>query len=82
MKLRAVLLAIGLAGLLGGCTDVDVDLFGGDEAPDVAVQPNGCTAQGCPQAQQFCVARGYQPGTDGYNRCLVSVEQNLRNGTR
>ncbi len=83
MKLHAALLAAGLAALLGGCMDVDLDPFGGgDDSSDVAVQPNGCTPQGCPQAGQFCTARGYQAGTDGYNRCLISVEQNLRKGVR
>ena len=42
------------------------------------VAANGCTAAGCPQAPSFCVARGYHPGSDGYVRCIVSVEQNLR----
>ncbi|HEY0107655.1 MAG TPA: hypothetical protein VGB91_16360 [Rhizomicrobium sp.] len=81
MRLRAAILAIGIALTLGGCADFD--LFGDDgDAPPVATAPNGCGAQGCPQAPQFCVARGYQPGTDGYNRCIVSVEQNLRKGAQ
>jgi hypothetical protein len=84
MRIRAALLALGLAVTLGGCMEVDIDPFG-DDTPDAASaeQPNGCTAEGgCPQAAQFCVARGYQPGTDGYNRCIVSVEQNLRKPAR
>lgn len=44
----------------------------------VAPAANNCTPEGCPQAAGFCTARGYQPGTAGYQRCLVSVEQNLR----
>ena len=44
-------------------------------------RPSACTTEnGCPQAAQFCIARGYQQNTDGFNRCLISVEQNLRNG--
>ena len=82
MKLHAILLAAGLTLLLGGCEDVGLDLFGDDSPPPVAAEPNGCTAQGCPQAPQFCVARGYQPGSDGYDRCIVSVEQNLRKGAQ
>ena len=77
MKLRAAILAIGLASLLGGC--MDVDLFGDDDTA-AAVSPNGCTAQGCPQAPQYCLARGYHPDTDAYRRCVISVEQNLRKG--
>lgn len=72
--MRTALFALGLclAAGLGGCTDF---VLFEDEAPAYA---NGCTEAGCPQAAQFCVARGYQPGTDGYNRCIFSVEQNLR----
>ncbi|MEJ0027532.1 MAG: hypothetical protein WDN01_16020 [Rhizomicrobium sp.] len=40
----------------------------------------GCESSGCAQAPQFCVARGYAPGTASYDRCLVSVTQNLRRG--
>ncbi|MEJ0027531.1 MAG: hypothetical protein WDN01_16015 [Rhizomicrobium sp.] len=76
MRLRAALLAIGLAALLGGCTEM---LFGEDDS-SATMAPNGCTAQGCPQAPRFCQARGYQPDTDAYRRCLVSVEDNLRKG--
>ncbi len=78
MKLHVVLLASALAALLGGCSD----LFEDDDAPVATAQPNGCSAQGCPQAAQFCTARGYQAGTDRYDRCIVSVEQNLRKGTQ
>ncbi|MEJ1967998.1 MAG: hypothetical protein WDN03_05050 [Rhizomicrobium sp.] len=51
-----------------------------DSAPSPAAArvPGACTAVSCPQAANFCTARGYQPGTDGYDRCLISVEQNLR----
>ena len=78
MKIRAAVLVIGLSALLGGCTDVD--LFGDDDTASATVSPNGCTAQGCPQAPQFCQARGYTPGSEAYQRCLISVEQNLRKG--
>jgi|GEM_PF-6136854 hypothetical protein len=78
MNLRAGLVVIAFAALLGGCEDVT--LFGDDSSDSTAPMANGCTAQGCPQAPQFCQARGYTPGTDGYERCLVSVEQNLRKG--
>jgi len=81
MKLHAALLAAGLTAMLGGCADVDLDPFGDDDAAVVA-EPNGCTSQGCPQAAQFCTARGYQPGSEGYDRCLISVTENLRKGTR
>ncbi len=78
MNLRAGLVVIAFAALLGGCEDVT--LFGDDSGDASAPMANGCTAQGCPQAPQFCQARGYTPGTDAYERCLVSVEQNLRKG--
>jgi len=78
MKLRIAIAAIGLTLLVAGCEDVDADIFGGGGDSAATVQPNGCTAQGCPQAAQFCTARGYQAGTDGFNRCLISVEENLR----
>jgi len=74
MKNRAGLAVIGLALFLGGC-DPEWDPFGDDQS---AVLPNGCTAAGCPQAATYCVNRGYSPGTDRYNRCIVSVEENLR----
>ena len=74
MRARILLTTIFLAAGLSACTDGD--LFGDDMAP----LPNGCTSASCPQAAAFCTARGYQPGTDGYDRCLVSVEENLRKG--
>ncbi len=49
----------------------------GSAAP-APVSVDGCTPSGCPQAPRFCAARGYQPGTDAFHRCLLSVEQNLR----
>lgn len=56
---------------------------GGSAGPAASpVMANGCTSNGCPQAPNFCVARGYQPGTDAYSRCLISVSQNLRNARR
>ena len=87
--IRTLLLAgvLGLGLGLGGCADIGLEqgflthAFDSDE-DDAAVAANGCTAQGCPQAPQFCVARGYTPGTDGYQRCLISVEQNLRKQNR
>ena len=84
--IRTLLLATALGLCLGGCADVGLEqgflthAFEGDE--DATADANGCTAQGCPQAPQFCVARGYTPGTDRYQRCLVSVEQNLRKQNR
>lgn len=45
--------------------------------PASSVARTACTSETCPQAVQFCTARGYRPGTDGFARCLVSVEQNL-----
>jgi hypothetical protein len=84
--IRTLLLASALGLSLGGCADILPEqgflthAFDADEDADVSA--NGCTAQGCPQAPQFCVARGYTPGTDGYQRCLVSVEQNLRKQNR
>ncbi|HXC55549.1 MAG TPA: hypothetical protein VNU97_09650 [Rhizomicrobium sp.] len=41
-----------------------------------------CDSQALAQAPQFCTARGYQPGSDGYRRCLVSVAENLRAARR
>ena len=71
MKRFAGIVIVGLALLVGGCEDVS--LFGDDDdAPVADVQPN--TAQ----ASQFCQNRGYQPGTDGFSRCLISVNENLR----
>jgi len=77
MRIRITLAALGLALCLGGCDSLMYDPFGDDTA---AVQPNGCTAAGCPQAATYCVNRGYAPGTDRYNRCVISVEENLRKG--
>ena len=86
--IRTLLLAtvLGLGLGLGGCADFGLEqgflthAFDSDE--DAPADANGCTAQGCPQAPQFCVARGYTPGTDRYERCIVSVEQNLRKQNR
>jgi hypothetical protein len=83
MRRIAGILIIGVALLVAGCEEVSFDPFGDDDdtaTTTAAVQPNGCTEQGCPQAAQFCQARGYQPGSDGYARCLVSVNENLRRG--
>jgi hypothetical protein len=80
--LLAALVSIGLSA----CSDLGLPeegflthAFDSDEAPP---SPNGCTAQACPQAPGFCTARGYAPGTEGYRRCLVSVEENLRRQSR
>ena len=78
MRIGPKLAVIGLALLLGGCDSIMWDPFGDDTA---VVQPNGCTAAGCPQAGTYCVNRGYSPGTDRYNRCVISVEENLRRGS-
>jgi hypothetical protein len=78
MRIVFTLAAMALALGLGGCDTLMFDPFG-DDAP--VVQPNGCTAAGCPQAATFCVNRGYSPGSDGYNRCVISVEENLRKGS-
>ncbi len=84
--IRTLLLTGVLALGLSGCADFGLPeqgflthAFDSDDAPADA---NGCTAQGCPQAPGFCVARGYTPGSDGYARCIVSVEQNLRRASR
>lgn len=79
MRIRAVLAVASLALTLSGCADIDLDPFF-DDGDTAAVAPNGCTAQGCPQAAQFCQARGYAPGTEAFDRCLVSVNENLRKG--
>jgi hypothetical protein len=76
MRIRIGFAAIGLALCLSACDTLEWDPFG--ENADVA--PNGCTTAGCPQATQYCVNRGYTPGTDRYNRCVLSVEENLRKG--
>lgn len=76
--IRTLLLVSALALGLSGCEDVSLD-FGDDSA---AALPNGCTAEGCPDAPKFCVARGYTPGTPDFERCVASVEENLRKGNR
>jgi hypothetical protein len=73
MSVRTLLVTIFFAAGLGACADFS--LFDDD-----AATPNGCTTAGCPQAAQFCTARGYRPGTDGYDRCMASVEDNMRKG--
>ena len=88
-----VLLAALAVGGCASMTDRIIARVGGPErgfltpaiftdagaAPDrPAEAANGCTAAGCPQAGSFCIARGYATGSDGYARCVVSVEQNLR----
>jgi hypothetical protein len=73
MAARILLVTVFLAAGLSACTDFS--LF--DD--DVGI-PNGCTTAGCPQAAEYCSARGYQPGTDRYDRCMISVEENLRKG--
>jgi hypothetical protein len=91
MRIRTGLVVAALALFLAGCEEVDIDPFDDSDAPAAAASSPAypgaphpaaaCTTEnGCPQASQFCMARGYQPNTDGFSRCLVSVEQNLRNG--
>lgn len=85
--IRTVLLAAVLGLGLTGCADLGFPEQGFlthafDSDGDEAVSPNGCTPQGCPQAPQFCAARGYSPGTVGYARCIASVEENLRKESR
>ncbi|MEI9885716.1 MAG: hypothetical protein WDN08_04300 [Rhizomicrobium sp.] len=88
MMIRALLLAAVLGFGLGGCADLGLPEQGflthafdsGED--DAAPAANGCTAQGCPQAPGFCLARGYAPGTDRYRLCIASVEQNLRRTSR
>ena len=71
MKHVAGIFIIGLALFVGGCEDVS--LFGDDDdTTTAAVQPDS------PQASRYCQNRGYQPGSDGFSRCLVSVNENLR----
>ncbi len=43
---------------------------------------HGCSEAVCAEAEGFCSARGYRSATDGYRRCIVSVEQNLRRNAR
>ena len=94
MRLRSIaILALALlAGGCSSITDRAIAMVGGPERgfltpailsdgggdPAETVSLNGCTASGCPQAPSFCLARRYQPGTVSYNRCILSVEQNLR----
>jgi hypothetical protein len=94
MGIRAIaILALALlAGGCSSLTDRAIAMVGGPErgfltpailsddgsAPVETVSMNGCTTVGCPQAAGFCLARRYQPGTISYNRCILSVEQNLR----
>ena len=84
--IRTLLLAALLSVGLSACSDLGLEqgflthaLESDDEAP---VAANGCTAAGCPQAPSFCAARGYSPGTVGYQRCIASVEENLRKERR
>ncbi len=89
MKLP-VLLVLAVAMLsLGGCAEVGLPeqgflthAFDSDSDDAVPVASNGCTPTGCPQAPGFCTARGYKPGTAGYQRCIASVEENLRKESR
>jgi hypothetical protein len=76
--IRTLLLASALAFGLSGCMEVG---FGFDDDNSAAAS-NGCTAEGCPDAPKFCVARGYTPGTPDFQRCVASVEDNLRKGNR
>jgi len=81
--IRTLLLAAALGLGLGACTalDSDVSLFG--DSDDSAAPANGCTVQDCSQqARNFCAARGYSPGTGPFDRCVVSVEENLRKESR
>ncbi|HEX4303489.1 MAG TPA: hypothetical protein VHZ78_11910 [Rhizomicrobium sp.] len=89
MRLRLLAVAAIVALGLAGCEDGGLPEQGflthafdsdSDDAPPVAA--NGCTPAGCPQAPGFCAARGYSPGSDGYQRCIVSVESDLRKGMR
>ncbi|MEJ1967999.1 MAG: hypothetical protein WDN03_05055 [Rhizomicrobium sp.] len=82
MRIRIGLAVVGLALGLAACDSLNGDPFGDDGGASVATAPNGCTPSGCPDAPRFCVARGYQPGTDRYQRCLASVQENLRRGNR
>lgn len=73
--IRMLSLAAILA--LSGCADLGLDDdIGFGDAPVAA--PHGCTAAGCPDAPRFCVARGYTQGTPAFDRCVVSVSENLR----
>jgi hypothetical protein len=81
--LRTLLVSAAVATSLCGCADLKLPERGfvthavtSDDAAPVPV--NACTAAACPQAPGFCAARGYVAGTAGYQRCLASVEENLR----
>jgi hypothetical protein len=80
--IRTLLLAAALGLGLGACDvlNSDVGLFG--DSDDTAPASTACTAQSCPQANSFCVARGYTAGTAAYDRCMVSVLENLRKDSR
>ena len=94
MSIRAIAILVLalLAGGCSSLTDRAIAYVGGPErgfltpailsdegsAPVETASLNGCTTTGCPRAAGFCLARRYQPGTVGYNRCILSVEQNLR----
>lgn len=69
-----ILVALGFPKR-GFATD---SMFPGDATPAAPIAEPACAPESCSQAAQFCTARGYHPGTDGFGRCLVSVEQNLR----
>jgi hypothetical protein len=94
VRLRIFLMVAATALSLGACSTIDdlprqmglpergflTHAFDDEAADpdDAPVAANGCTEAGCPQAPTFCTARGYTPGSDGYQRCLISVRQNLR----
>ena len=94
MRLRTLLMVLATAASLGACSTVEdlpqqmglpergflTHAFDADTAPDddAPVAANACSQASCPQAPAFCTARGYAPGSDGYQRCLISVAQNLR----
>jgi len=85
--IRILLLAALVSVGLSACSDLGLPEEGFlthafDSDDTAAPSSNGCTAAGCPQAASFCVARGYSPGTVGYQRCLFSVEENLRKESR
>ena len=85
--IRTILLAALLGVGLTACTDIGLPEQGFlthafDSDDEAAAAPNACTSTGCPQAPGFCTARGYSPGTVGYQRCIASVEQTLRKENR
>ena len=81
MTLRFVLLAALLATGLSACADFPeqgflTNMFSDD---DTAPTPDQCgPGTACSPAPRFCVARGYAPGTEGYQRCIASVEETMR----